>query len=60
MPSVTAKVLVMDNEQSHETKPSALKENAVVVAKVGGFMVFIAALGFIFFMIVLMLWMANP
>jgi hypothetical protein len=50
----------MDDEQSHETKQSELKENAVAVAKAGGFMMFIATLGFIFFVIVLLLWMANP
>ncbi len=50
----------MDDAQPQETKQSELKANAIVVAKVGGFMMLIAALGFIFFVIVLMFWMANP
>lgn len=49
-----------EEEQKTDTPKSELKENLVVVAKVGGFMIFLAILGFIFLLIVLMNWMANP
>jgi hypothetical protein len=52
--------LSVKNETQQETQQSDLKNNVVAVAKVGGCMASIAALAFVFFVIVLMLWMANP
>jgi hypothetical protein len=44
----------------NETQRSELKDNVVAVAKVGGCMVSIAAIAFIFFVLILIWWMAHP
>jgi hypothetical protein len=50
----------MGNENQTKNKESELKKNAVAVAKTGGAMVFVFALFFLFFLVSLFVWMANP
>ncbi len=50
----------MNDDQKLKEKDTAAKEVLVTTAKVGGFLVIVGIVVFIFFMIVLMSWMRNP
>ena len=49
-----------EEEQKAETQKSELKENVVAVAKIGGFMIFVMVLFFLYVLFGLFSWIANP